>query len=379
MTAEINPPGQSKSTLRRWLGLGQPGDASDETGTGSAADSSGAMRLSLQHEAQRELLEQISLFLLEYRLQVSPANLLAAHAAFSGANTRLARKIAVRRNDGEPITQQWLDEVTESNETDNKAEMERLMAKLQSGVETFSSTTQKAASATGEYQEALTKQVAEIRRADSSATALPSFADLAKAMLERTAKMEEDMRRAEREASTLRKSLAKAQRDAAVDHLTGLPNRRAFEDTLARHYREAQAAIEPLTIAFCDIDHFKRVNDTHGHETGDRVIQAVGQALARIGNANCHVARHGGEEFVMLFRNVSRKEALDQLDAARQQMAERRFVNRQTDEPIGSITFSGGIADVFAYPTPSEALEAADKALYRAKQEGRNQILLAEG
>ncbi len=379
MTAEINPPGQSKSTLRRWLGLGQPGDASDETGTGSAADSSGAMRLSLQHEAQRELLEQISLFLLEYRLQVSPANLLAAHAAFSGANPRLARKIALKRADGQPVTQSWLDEVTASDSTDDKAETERLMAKLQSGVESFSTTTRKAASATGEYQEALTRQVDEIQRAESAEMVLSSLADMAKAMLERTRKVEEEMRRSEREASSLRKSLARAQRDAEVDHLTGLPNRRAFEGTLSRHYREAQAAIEPLTIAFCDIDHFKRVNDTHGHETGDRVIQAVGQALARISNANCHVARHGGEEFVILFRNVTRKEALEKIDAVRQQMAERRFVNRHTDEPIGSITFSGGIADVFAYPGPRDALEAADKALYRAKQEGRNQILLAEG
>ena len=374
MSAETNTPAHGKSALRRWLGLGQTPDAGDD----AAGDTSAAARLSLEHEAQRELLEQITMFLLEYRLTVSPANLLAAYAAFSGTNTRLARKIAIKRNDGEPITQVWLDEVTEAGDTDNKAEVDQMLAKLQSGVETFSNTTQKAADATGEYQEALTRQVAEIRRAEQTDMVLSSFADIAKAMLERTAKMEADMRRSEREANTLRKNLARAQRDAEVDHLTGLPNRRAFEGTLSRHYREAQAAIEPLTIAFCDIDHFKRVNDTHGHETGDRVIQAVGQALARIGNANCHVARHGGEEFVILFRNVTRKEALEQLDTVRQQMAERRFVNRQTDAPIGSITFSGGIADVFAYPCPREALEAADKALYRAKQEGRNQILLAE-
>ena len=374
MTAEINTNTPGKSALRRWLGLGNTAGASEAAG----AESTEPTRRCLGHEAQRELLEQITVFLLEYRLAVTPANLLAAHAAFSGANMRLARKIAIKRSDGEPITQGWLDEVTEAGEADNKAEVEHLLAKLQTGVETFSTTTQKAANATGEYQEALTLQVAAIRRAEKTDVVLSSFAEIAKAMLERTTKMETDMRRAEREASTLRKSLARAQRDAEVDHLTGLPNRRAFEGTLTRHYREAQAAIEPLTIAFCDIDHFKRVNDTHGHETGDRVIQAVGQALARIGNANCHVARHGGEEFVILFRNVTRKEALEQLDCVRRQMAERRFVNRQTDEPIGSVTFSGGIADVFAYPGPRDALEAADKALYRAKQEGRNQILLAE-
>ena len=372
MSAEINANTSGKSALRRWFGLGQSAD--DET-PGNAA------RSSLQEEAQRDLLEQISLFLLEYRLAVSPANLLAAHAAFSGANTRLARKIAVKRNDGEPITQAWLDETARADdgEAEKKAEVDRLMAKLQSGVEVFSSTTQQARNATGEYHEALTRQVGEIARADTADRVLSSLADIAKAMLERTRQVEEEMQRSEREANALRKSLAKAQRDAEVDHLTGLPNRRAFEGTLERHYREAKAAIEPLCIAFCDIDHFKRVNDTHGHETGDRVIQAVGQVLSRISNENCHVARHGGEEFVVLLRNVSRQDALEKLNAVREQMAQRRFVNRATDEPIGAITFSGGIADVFAYANPRDALEAADKALYRAKQEGRNQILLAEG
>ena len=375
MTTDNNANATGKSALRRWLGLGHPvgGDDGDSIG--------GPMRPSLEEESQRDLLEQISLFLLEYRLAVSPANLLAAHAAFSGTNTRLARKIAVKRNEGEPITQGWLDEMTnaEAGEAESKAEIDRLMAKLQSGVDIFTSTTQQARNATGEYHEALTRQVGEIARADTADRVLSSLADIAKAMLERTRKVEEEMQRSEREANALRKSLAKAQRDAEVDHLTGLPNRRAFEGTLERHYREAKALIEPLCVAFCDIDHFKRVNDTHGHETGDRVIQAVGQVLSRISNENCHVARHGGEEFVVLLRNVSRAEAHEKLDAVREQMAQRRFVNRATDEPIGAITFSGGIADVFAYANPRDALEAADKALYRAKQEGRNQILLAEG
>lgn len=380
MTAEIYAASPAKGPLRRWLGLRQ---AAGDEALDEAQFSPGAAtaRLTLEEEAYRDLLEQITLFLLEYRLPVTPANLLTAHAAFSGQNMRLARKIAVKRNDGEPITQAWLDEMTaeDATATDQRAEVNRMMAKLQSGVEVFTTSTQMARNATGEYHEALTRQVGEIQRADTADLVLTSLADIAKAMLERTRQVEEEMRRSEREANALRKSLARAQRDAEVDHLTGLPNRRAFEATLERHHREAQAAIEPLCIAFCDIDHFKRVNDTHGHETGDRVIQAVGQVLSRISNENCHVARHGGEEFVILLRNISKQAALDQLNMVREQMAERRFVNRQTDQPIGSITFSGGIADVFAYANPRDALEAADKALYAAKQQGRNQIVLAEG
>jgi diguanylate cyclase len=73
---------------------------------------------------------------------------------------------------------------------------------------------------------------------------------------------------------------------------------------LEREYREAQREIDALSVALCDIDHFKRINDVHGHDAGDREIQAIGVVLARISDEKCHVARHGGEEFVVLFRDA---------------------------------------------------------------------------
>lgn len=102
------------------------------------------------------------------------------------------------------------------------------------------------------------------------------------------------------------------------------------------------------------------------------------ELLQQISNDNCHVARHGGEEFVVLFRGKTQQEAWERLDAMRVNFGERRFVNRSNEKPIGHITFSGGIADVFAHSNPRSALRAADQALYRAKQEGRNRILMAD-
>lgn len=79
----------------------------------------------------------------------------------------------------------------------------------------------------------------------------------------------------------------------------------------------------------------------------------------------------------MLFRGVSLTEAHERLDALREQFASRKLVNRKTDAPFGQVTFSGGIADVFAFPNPRDALKAADEALYGAKEGGRNKILVA--
>jgi diguanylate cyclase len=186
------------------------------------------------------------------------------------------------------------------------------------------------------------------------------------------------MQRSEEQTRSLRHKLEETRRSAEEDHLTGLPNRRAFDARFDAEYRAARGAAEPLCVAFCDIDHFKRVNDTHGHDAGDRVLKLVAESLAHISDDRCHVARHGGEEFVILLRDTTLAAAHDKLDALRAQLAERRLVNRATDVPFGQITFSAGIADVFACGDPRAALKAADAALYRAKQDGRNRIALAE-
>lgn len=331
----------------------------------------------LREDGRRRLLDMVTTFVLDHDLDVSGSNLAAVHGAISGIDHNLARAIDARLKAKEPITQEWFDEVSGGDAyADYRTELDGLLNKLETGISTFTKTTQQTQSVTGDYRAALEHHVQALKNPEEGV--LIGLADLAKAMLERTRQIESDVRRNENEAKALRKSLAKARRDADVDHLTGLPNRRAFENLLDTHYDEAKAAGEPLSVAFCDIDHFKRVNDAHGHDTGDRVIKAIGEALANISGQNCHVARHGGEEFVMLFRGKSTDQALVALDNAREAMAKRRFVNRENEQAIGTVTFSGGIADVFAYANSRTALKAADGALYKAKEAGRNRICLAE-
>jgi diguanylate cyclase len=328
--------------------------------------------------ARRDLLDHISEFLLRHELDVTPRNLSLAQVAFSGADFGLAARIAEQERAGQPIDQAWLDRIAPAEEPDGsveqkEAELDRLMIRLDSSISSFAETSRRAGGTTAAYGDSLQEHVGAISEA-SNGEVLAELVGLTRAMLERTREVEQEMKRNSQEADALRQSLERARRDAEIDHLTGLPNRRAFEAVLQREVREAQAEIDNLTVAICDIDHFKAVNDNHGHETGDRVIQAVAQVLARISNERCHVARHGGEEFVLLFRGKGVAEATEILDQARETLATRRFVNRTTDEPIGQVTFSGGVANVFAHADPREALRAADAALYQAKSAGRNRI-----
>jgi diguanylate cyclase len=354
--------------LLGWLGFGKGEGASGEAAAGERRDA----------PRQRQI-DEIASFLAYHRLEVSATTLTIAHNYLTGGDPDLVRLIDRRMQARQPVTLDWLDEVYGHNERgDELALLAQLMERLESSIDEFGKTSKDATSATSEYSTALEAHVTELEQVTKAGDVISDLATIAKVMLKRTRDIEKQMLRSEAQTRSLKKRLDEARRSAEEDHLTGLPNRRAFEARFAEEFRLARAAAEPLCVAFCDIDHFKKVNDTHGHDAGDRVLKLVAEALGRISDETCHVARHGGEEFVLLFRGLTASQSFAKLDALRAQLAERRLVNRATDTPFGQITFSGGIADVFACGEPRTALKAADAALYRAKQDGRNRVLIAE-
>lgn len=323
------------------------------------------------------LVEAIGEFLVDHDLEITPHNLAIAHGAVSGLNPRLMRKIARQQESGVSITQDWLDRVTASEAQEEDKAVEQLIGQLEDTIAQFKRSTHTAHTATREYGDALEQHVGKLEAVPDTGDMITELAEYARAMLKRSRRAEAELRQSEEEAASLRHTLDRARRDAEIDFLTGLPNRRAFEAELQRNFAEAKAAGEALCLAFCDIDHFKAVNDTHGHDAGDRVICVVARTLSEVSGEKCHIARHGGEEFVLLFRGSHPQAAYEALDEARATLAARKLVNRRNKLPFGQITFSGGVADVFAYGSPNEALAAADEALYRAKEGGRNRIELA--
>lgn len=359
-----------RSGFLGWLGLG---DREVES-PGSGHD--GVDRRQSVRDRQ---LDEISAFLNYHRLEVSAHTLTIASNYLTGNDPDTVRLIDHRVQARQPVTLEWLEEALRTPEANAEAEqLDRLMAKLEQGVEEFGQTSRAAREATSSYRSELSAKAGELEAVPSTGAVISELASITRAMLKRTVEIEKAMQRSEEQTRSLKQRLEETRRSAEEDHLTGLPNRRAFETRFDSEFRAARAACEPLCVAFCDIDHFKRVNDTHGHDAGDRVLRLVAENLARISNERCHVARHGGEEFVVLFRGSCLDEAFAKLDKLRAQLADRRLVNRATDLPIGQVTFSAGIADVFACGDRRLALKAADAALYRAKLDGRNRICVAE-
>ena len=359
-------PRPARAGLLGWLGFGARGSAPAELAEWGAT----------LRQQQFQAIEQ---FLDAHALELTPRSLKVAWTYLSRSDEDLASALDRRIKSGRQITHEWLSDILDRRGlSDEAAELRELMQRLEVSVEEFGRSTQEAHGAASEYHNALSGQLGELERVAKASAVITEMAQIGKAMLRRTHEVERQMLRSSAQTRALKRRLDEARRESEQDHLTGLPNRRAFEAVFESEHRAASQANEQLCVVFCDIDHFKRINDDHGHEAGDRVLRLVAETLAQVSDDRCHVARHGGEEFVVLLRGQTPRQALDRLDKVRDELAQRRLVNRATDTPFGQVTFSAGVAEVFAYADPRAALQAADAALYRAKLEGRNRILLAE-
>lgn len=180
------------------------------------------------------------------------------------------------------------------------------------------------------------------------------------------------------ELGRLREHLEQVRRDAMTDALTSLANRKAFDESLDKAVSTANAKGEPLTLAIIDIDHFKMFNDTWGHQTGDQVIRYVASVIGRIADGARFAARYGGEEFAVIFPGEKSSAALSILETARQEISSRILKRRSTNEDLGAITISIGIAEAKAGDMPAALVERADGALYASKRSGRNRSSLAD-
>lgn len=160
------------------------------------------------------------------------------------------------------------------------------------------------------------------------------------------------------------------------DPLTGLPNRRELEEALPREAARAERTAEPLTMLVLDIDHFKRFNDTYGHEAGDTVLQCFGRILSDTVRGEDLVVRLGGEEFVVLLPNTSTEAGAEHAERIRLRVSQLSVQHH--GQPLGSISASIGLATFRTHTHDiGQLLGLADAALYKAKNDGRNRIQVA--
>lgn len=173
----------------------------------------------------------------------------------------------------------------------------------------------------------------------------------------------------EQETGILRKKVLEAQAHSTQDAVTGLPNRKAYEQRLAEEVSRWERHQTPLVLSVWDMDDFKQINDRFGHQAGDKALRVIGHLLQKRLRKTDFVARYGGEEFVMLFSGSEMDEVYRVAEEIRTAVANSRF---HSEGKRITLTISCGLSDFRQGDTPKTVFKRADKALYQAKEQGKN-------
>jgi polar amino acid transport system substrate-binding protein len=182
------------------------------------------------------------------------------------------------------------------------------------------------------------------------------------------------MKNHQKELSELNKMLEqkakKYQTIASTDALTGLYNRHKLDELFDLEMYSMQKKENPLCMAIVDIDFFKKINDTYGHEIGDVVLVGLSNFLLQQLRSTDIIARWGGEEFVLLLNSVNIDNAYNIVDKIREKLSQKEF------DKVGKVTISAGVTNITQKDSFTSAFARADKALYQSKKDGRNRVTL---
>ncbi len=318
----------------------------------------------------------------QHRVWPTPLNFELWLHYIGNPDGELGRAIGQLLKDGDPLTEAVAEELAAQYLPKARLTEEIRDAgdKLNQQLENISAAIKVAQKSTDAYGKALAGANEELKADVPAADVtrlVQTLATATRKVQRENASLEKRLNASTNEVGRLREHLEQVRREAMTDALTTLANRKALDDGLARACTAADASGKPMALAVVDIDHFKRFNDTWGHQTGDQVIRYVASVMARVGAAPRLAARYGGEEFAVLFPNEMLDDVARELDQVRTEIGSRSLKRRSTNEDLGAVTVSIGVAQYQAGEGPAGLIDRADAALYASKRGGRDRLSLA--
>lgn len=255
-------------------------------------------------------------------------------------------------------------------------EMESMLRGI---VEMMSQTTTELSGGLGRFGreiDGLMDQAASLDGNDGVRAILQALTVSALALQDAVDRSKEELAETQKQLAQMSTELERTQEQARTDPLTGFVNRRGMEEILVREFARSRRTSAPLSVAILDIDHFKKVNDEHGHDVGDRALVHLAN-LAKTGvRETDSVCRYGGEEFVVVFPGAGADGAQFVIDRLRALMENTPMIHEALKL---AIRFSAGVAELaVGDATTATLLKRADHALYEAKRAGRNRVVVAK-
>jgi diguanylate cyclase len=299
----------------------------------------------------------------------------------SGINPGLSEALEAGLHAHETLGQSAIDELyaTHIQGRDNRT-VEQLQAGLSELLRKLAQIATNSGAGAQEYASALAEceqELVKVSDTEGLQRVIQSLVTSTAAARSTTETLRAEVEASRGEVQKLRTQLGTLASEAQNDPLTGLRNRRGFERAVAALYGERPEALSGAALLVADIDNFKRVNDTYGHLFGDQVLRAAAQVLQSVIKGRDIVARFGGEEFIILLPDTPGQGAVALAEQVRAAFSSVRIRRNGSDEYIDKVTISVGVA----VPAPSEtlerAIERADRAMYQAKEDGRNCVRIA--
>ncbi len=234
----------------------------------------------------------------------------------------------------------------------------------------------KTADGTQEYGDSLQKAMATLQSSSDQEeiqSTLTQVLEQTQAAESLNREFQTELSQAKQEVEALKEALQASQKDALIDELTQIDNRRAFDQAIDQSLKNTP---ESTVLLLLDLDHFKRCNDTYGHVMGDKVLECMGQLLGKVRSDNVSVARYGGEEFAVIV-NGSLDDATALAEQVRVKVSNIRITQSGGSNTLDTLSISVGVAKAGASETAAALKERADNALYQAKETGRNRVCVA--
>ena len=319
-------------------------------------------------------------FMGRYNIPATPENYAVAYNFASGQNAKLVRALEELLARGETLHTTLLDELRQKF-IDDAMPTEKLReagAELRGEINDVMLNLSNASDDVQKFTSALDSASHSMKTPSTDLQIIVGMLlTSTQAMTTKNDKLKRKLNNSSNKIANLEKRLSSLEKTANVDRLTNVPNRRAFDDKLDELINLSRDTGKQFSMFLIDIDHFKSVNDTYGHNTGDEVLRLVAKTIVKNKPSSAFAARYGGEEFAVLLAETNPKSTAAAADTIRKVIESNSITIRGTDLVMKPITVSIGAG---AYSIKEDAInliERIDKALYRAKNSGRNRTEFA--